>query len=66
MNKDYAVNKMKRIMDNRHVFVCRACGLSHSTYLDAKRCCAKQKGKFNKNQHVFAKIYAKLVGRNEC
>lgn len=61
--KDYAVNKVKRIMDNRNVFVCRVCGMSHDNYRKAQACHQKRvKGKFNKNRSQFLMAYEKEVG----
>lgn len=36
------VTKVKKIMDNMTVFVCRKCGLSYDKHNKAKRCCMAQ------------------------
>ena len=41
--------KIKRIMSNKTVFLCRQCGLSHEKRNKANACCAKQKRLMNKS-----------------
>lgn len=44
MPKDYisGVSKIRAIMNNSSVFVCRICGLSHDKFNKAERCCKEQ------------------------
>jgi hypothetical protein len=43
MMRDYidGVEKVKRIMTSKAVYVCRRCGLSHDRFHNARLCCLK-------------------------
>ena len=63
-DKDYldGAIKVKKIMNNRTVYCCRTCGMSFPTHQKAAEHCKKVKARFNKNRHLFQKVYDKIRG----
>lgn len=59
------VAKVKKIMRNTTVFVCRTCGLSHGTFIKAQECCKKANRPYNKNRELFNTRYLIESGKGE-